>query len=101
MFSDKTTFKLVKPWAQKVWRLTLSNHYKRRYVVVNIKHSASVMVLGCFSGNGGRGSLYFLPPPPQDHHKWGQVHGDAQGEADLLDGPSQGNPIPVGWGTMS
>jgi hypothetical protein len=65
MFSDKTTFKLVKPWAQKVWRLTLSNHYKRRYVVVNIKHSASVMVLGCFSGNGGRGSLYFLPPPPR------------------------------------
>ena len=62
MFSDESTFRLVNPRAQKVRRPTLSNRYKQRYVVVNVKHSASVMVWGCFSGNGGRGSLYFLPP---------------------------------------
>jgi hypothetical protein len=39
-------------------------HYKQKYVVVNVKHSDSVMVWGCFSGIGGRGSLYFLPPRP-------------------------------------
>jgi hypothetical protein len=99
MFNDESTFRLVNQWAQKVRRPTLSNRYKQRYVVVNMKHSASVMVCGCFSGNGGRGSLYFLPP--QDHHERGQVHGDAQGEADLLNEPPQGNTLPAGWDTMT
>jgi transposase len=62
MFSDESTFRLINPRAQKVRRPTLTNRYKQRYVVVNVKHSASVMIWGCFSGQGGRGSLYFLPP---------------------------------------
>ncbi len=61
MFSDESTFRLVNPRAQ---RARQTNHYKQKYVVVNVKHSASVMVWGCFSGIGGRGSLYFLPPRP-------------------------------------
>jgi hypothetical protein len=40
----------------------LANRYKQHYVVVNIKHSTSIMVWVCFTGTGGRGSLYFLPP---------------------------------------
>jgi transposase len=62
MFSDESTFRLVNPRAQRVRRPTMTNRYKQRYVVVNVKHSASIMVWGCFSGAGGRGSLYFLPP---------------------------------------
>ncbi len=62
MFSDESTFRLVNPRAQRVRRPTMTNRYKQRYVVVNLKHSASVMVWGCFSSAGGRGSLYFLPP---------------------------------------
>jgi transposase len=62
MFSDESTFRLINPRAQKVRRPSTMNRYKQRYVVVNVKHSASVMVWGCFCGNGGRGSLYFLPP---------------------------------------
>jgi hypothetical protein len=56
---------------QKVRRPTLSNRYKQRYVVVNVKRSTSVMEWGCLYRNGGRDSLYFLPPP-QDHHEWGR-----------------------------
>jgi transposase len=62
MFSDESTFRLVNPRAQKVRRPTQANRYKQKYVVVNVKHSASVMVWGCFSGIGGCGSLFFLPP---------------------------------------
>jgi hypothetical protein len=49
MFSEESTFRLINPRAQKVRRPTLTNRYKQRYVVVNVKHSASVMVWGCFS----------------------------------------------------
>jgi hypothetical protein len=35
--------------------------YKHRFVVKTVKHSASVMVWGCFRGKRGRGGLYFLP----------------------------------------
>ncbi len=43
-------------------RPTQTNRYKQNYVVVNVKHSASVMVWGCFSGICGQSFLYFLPP---------------------------------------
>jgi hypothetical protein len=62
MFSDESTFRLINPRAQKVRRPSTVCRYKQRYTVVNVKHSTSVMIWGCFSGNGGRGSLYFLPP---------------------------------------
>jgi hypothetical protein len=59
---DELTFRLVNLRAQRVKRPSQNNRYKQKYAVVNVKHSASVMVWGCFSGIGGRGSLYFLPP---------------------------------------
>jgi transposase len=62
MFSDESTFRLINPRAQKVRRSSLTSRYKQRYTIRNVKHPASVMVWGCFSGLGGRGSLYFLPP---------------------------------------
>ncbi len=62
MLSDESTFRLVNVRAQRVKLLTQTNGYKQGFVVVNMKHSASVMVWGCFSGTGGQGSLYILPP---------------------------------------
>jgi hypothetical protein len=62
MFSDESTFAIVNPRGQKVRRPSLAGLYKQRFTVVNVKHSASVMVWGCFSSQGGRGSIYFLPP---------------------------------------
>jgi transposase len=41
---------------------SLDCRYKQRFTVLKVKHSASVMVWGCFSGHGGRGSIFFLPP---------------------------------------
>jgi hypothetical protein len=62
MFSDESLFRLINLRAQKVRLPTAMNCYKRKYMVKNVKHSASVMIWGCFSGKGGKGSLYFLPP---------------------------------------
>ena len=62
MFSDESTFRLVSLARVKVRRPTTMAIYHQRYVNKTVKHSLSVMVWGCFSGKGGRGSLYFLPP---------------------------------------
>ena len=37
------------------------SRYLSKYTVKTVKHPASVMIWGCFSGRGGRGSLFFLP----------------------------------------
>ena len=37
------------------------SRYLQRFTIKTVKHPASVMVWGCFSGNKGRGALYFLP----------------------------------------
>lgn len=55
MFSDESMFRLINPRAQKVRRPTAMNRYKQKYVVKNVKHPASVMIWGCFSGKGGQG----------------------------------------------
>jgi hypothetical protein len=60
MFSDESTFRLTNPRAQKVRRPTLVKSYKQCYIVIHVKHLASVMVWGCFSA-GDQGSLSFLP----------------------------------------
>jgi hypothetical protein len=52
MFSEESTFRLINLRAQKVQRPTLTNCYKQRYVVI-VKHSASIIVWGCFSSQGG------------------------------------------------
>ena len=44
-----------------VWHSRLSDHFNPQYTVPTVKHSQSVMTWGCFSGEKGRGSLYFLP----------------------------------------
>jgi hypothetical protein len=62
MFNDESTFCLINPKVQKVRRSSLTSRYKQRYTIRNVKHLASVMVWGCFSGLGGRGSPYFLTP---------------------------------------
>jgi hypothetical protein len=62
MFSDESTFAIINPRAQKVQRPSFSSRYKQKFTVVNVKHSVNVMVWACFSGQGGRGSIFFLPP---------------------------------------
>ncbi len=62
MFSDKSTFAIINPRAQKVRRPSFSSRYKQKFTVVNVKHSVNVMVWACFSGQGSRGSIFFLPP---------------------------------------
>ena len=61
MFSDESTFALVNARSETTRRAKTVNRYKHRYVVKTVKHSASVMVWGCFSGKRGRGGLFFLP----------------------------------------
>jgi hypothetical protein len=58
---NKSTFRLVNSRGMKVRRPSGLNHYKQRFTIATVKHSASVMVWGCFSGKKGRGGLYFLP----------------------------------------
>lgn len=61
MFSDESMFRLINPRATKVRRVRTSNRYLSKYTVKTVKHPASVMLWGCFSGKKGRGSLFFLP----------------------------------------
>jgi hypothetical protein len=44
MVSDESTFRLINPQAQKVRQSSAMNRYKQRWVVVNVKHFASVMM---------------------------------------------------------
>jgi DDE superfamily endonuclease len=61
MFSDESKFDLYNPRAQRCRRPSQVDRYKQKYVVTSVKHSPSVMIWGCFSGKGGRGSIFFLP----------------------------------------
>jgi transposase len=61
MFSDESTFRTLRVVHRKVWRPIGSYRYSSRYTVKTMKHPDSVMVWACFSGNVGRGGLYFLP----------------------------------------
>ena len=64
MFSNESTMRLVRGAAgyTRVRRLpgTLER-YKQKHLLPTVKKPGSVMIWGCFSGNGGRGGLYFLP----------------------------------------
>jgi hypothetical protein len=57
MFSDESTFRTINSRSKKVRRPSNVSHYKQRYTITTIKHSPSVMVCGCFSGQKGRGGL--------------------------------------------
>lgn len=61
MFSDESTFRLVRGGVVHVRRPAGSNRFASKYCSSTVKHSASVMVWGCFSGLLGRGSIWFLP----------------------------------------
>ena len=57
MFSDESTFRLVRGRYKLVRRPSGVS----RYIIKTVKHPKSVMVWGVFSGDKGRGGLYFLP----------------------------------------
>jgi transposase len=61
MFSNESTFRIINSRGARVRQPSAISRYRRRYTIASVKHSASVMVLGCFSGKVGRGGLYFLP----------------------------------------
>lgn len=61
MWSDESTFRLLRIGSKVVRRPSDVSRYDPRYTIKTVKHPDSVMVWGCFSGAKGRGGLYFLP----------------------------------------
>ena len=61
MFSDESTFRLIRGTSKLVRRPCDVSRYDPKYTVKTVKHPDSVMVWGAFSGNMGRAGLYFLP----------------------------------------
>jgi hypothetical protein len=61
MFSDERTFRTLRVVQRKVRRSFGSYRYSSRYTIKTMKHPDSVMVWACFTGDVGRGGLYFLP----------------------------------------
>ena len=64
MFSDESTMRLIRGAAgtTRVRRIAGTlERYKQKHLLHTVKKAGSVMVWGCFSGNGGRGGIYFLP----------------------------------------
>lgn len=61
MFSDESTFRMFRAGSKTVRRPGSVSRYDPRYTVKTVKHPDSVMLWGAFSGNKGRGWLYFLP----------------------------------------
>ena len=60
MFCDESTSRLVLRGYKLVRRPSGVSRYHSRYIKT-VKHPKSVMVRGAFSGDKGRGGLYFLP----------------------------------------
>ena len=64
MFSDESTFRLVRGGYKLVRRPQGVSRYDSKYTIKTVKHPDSMMVWtvwGALSGNKGRGGLYFLP----------------------------------------
>lgn len=61
MYSDESTFRCIRSIKSKVRRPSGSNRFDPRYTSLSVKHPDSVMIWGCFSGNGGRGGMYPMP----------------------------------------
>jgi transposase len=61
MFSDESSFKCIRSTSNRVRRPIGANRYDPKYTVKTVKHPDSVMIWGCYSGNRGRGGLFFLP----------------------------------------
>ena len=60
MFCDESTSRLVLRGYKLVRRPSGVSRYYSKYFSKTVKHPKSVMVRGAFSGDKGRGGLYFL-----------------------------------------
>ena len=60
MFSDESTFRLVRKVPKTVRRPCTAFRFDSKFTVKTVKHPASVMVWDAFSGNMGPAVLYFL-----------------------------------------
>ena len=61
MFSDESTFTLVRGVPKMVRPPSSASRYDPKFTVKTTKHPGSVMVWGASSGNLGRPGLYFVP----------------------------------------
>ena len=61
MFSDESCFQIICNRQGTVRPRTGSDRNCQKYSHLTVKHPDSVMIWACFSGNGGRGGLFFLP----------------------------------------
>ena len=61
MFCKESTSRLVLRWYKLVLGTSEVSRYDSRYIIKTGKHPKSVMVWGDFSGDKGRGGLYFFP----------------------------------------
>ena len=61
MFCDESPFWVVLRGNKMVGRPSGFSRYDSRYIIKTVKHPKSVMVWGDFSGDKGRGGLYFFP----------------------------------------
>ncbi|XP_066947049.1 uncharacterized protein [Macrobrachium rosenbergii] len=61
MFSDESTFRMVRSASNVVRRPKSVSRYHHQFTVKIVEHPQSVMVWGAFTGKLGRAGLYFLP----------------------------------------
>ena len=61
MFSDESNFQVFRMGSTTVRHSRSSDCFDPRYTVPTVTHPESVMLGGSFSGEKGRGGLYFLP----------------------------------------
>ena len=61
MFCNESTSRLVLRGYKLVRRHSGVSRYDSRYIIMTVKHPKSVRVWGNFSGDKGRGGLYFMP----------------------------------------
>ena len=61
MFCNESTSRLVLKGYKLVRRPSGVSRYHSRYIIKTVKHPKSIMVWGDFSGDNGRGGLYFIP----------------------------------------
>ena len=61
MFSDESTFRLVRGVPKMLHLPSIAFRFDPKFTVKTVKHPASVVVWGAFSGNMGRAGLHFLP----------------------------------------
>ena len=59
MFCDESTSRLVLSGYKLIRRHSGVSRIDSRYIIKTVKHPKSVMVWGAFSGDMGRGGLYF------------------------------------------